>query len=325
MIGIKMADVVIHRSERYFPLEDLVLTKLRRSYVGKCFKGAYIESIIAIERKLPEFAETLTSLNGDMWGSVYFRATMIQYEIYEPIVCEVVDTNLSHEAGIRLILCSNEHAAIYIENVPDDLRIEQGKKIVVRRSESIIYPGGYTHMRTSAIPLSPMHTVVPPRCVYSVMLNKEAIGHIRDQYAELIEPLHDKISDIEKQYPEVFKYFLDMITDLPDKSDGKPFDIIENIVDSGKKKYIYNIYYSGKYYGPAPIIKSYSVDGSIAKVNGVEIHVTPVIGSSVVIQMMVEHANYIKLLQILCSNFPTMEEVNKSASIWKYYFNMKKM
>jgi len=308
-----MADVVIHRNERYYPLEELVLTKLRRSYEKKCFKGAYIESIVSIERKLPEFAETLTSLNGDMWGSVYFRAILIQYGIYEPIVCDVVDTNLSHDAGIRLILCENPHAAIYVENIPDNLRIEVGKKIVVRRSESIIYPGGHSHIRTSAIPLSPMHTIAP-RSVYSITLNSEDIEYIKRQYDELIEPLYDRVSDTKKKYPEVAQYFLDMITDAPDESEGKFFDVIGS--EFGKKKNTLILSYAGKYHSPTPNIKSYD-----AKPKSVQL--VPVIGSAVIIQMMVEHSNYVKLLELLCSNFPTMEEVAKSSSIWKYYSQKK--
>ena len=139
LTAVNVADVVISRANRYHPnFDDLVMSMLRAKYEKKCFKGAYIESVLGLERQLPEFMITRTSLNGDMLGSVYFHAQVVKYEIYDPIVC-VVGADISQD-GVKLTCCENANAHIYIENMPADLRVEKGMKIVVRRGESIIYP-----------------------------------------------------------------------------------------------------------------------------------------------------------------------------------------
>jgi hypothetical protein len=301
--AVKMADVVISRANRYHPnFEDLVLSLLRAKYEKKCFKGAYIESITGLERRLPEFVGSQTSLNGELLGSVYFRAAVVKYEIYDPIVC-VVGADISQD-GIKLTCCENANAHIYIENMPAGLHVEKGMKIVVRRADSIIYPEGHSHIRTSAMPLCHMNTVVPPRYVYAMTLSRDDVELAKAKYAEIIAPLSGMMADLEKG--ETFPFFFDMLKDSHGEEEkGSRFDI------ASLKKGKVCLRYTGKFYG-AQFEAEYVAKAAVKDA-------VPVIGADTLLLMFVEHAKNMKLLELLCSNFPTMADVGKSKAVWKYY------
>jgi len=298
MKAVNVADVVISRADRYHPnFDELVMSMLRAKYEKKCFKGAYIESVLSLERQLPEFAITKTSLNGDMLGSVYFHAQVVKYEIYDPIVC-VVGADISQD-GIKLMCCENANAHIYMENVPADLRVEKGMKIVVRRGESIIYPEGHSHIRTSAMPLCRMNDIAPPRCAFSMTLTRDDVELAKAKHTEIIAPLPAIVAELSKC--ETFEFFFNMMRD--DAKGHKEFDILS--LNRQKKKQTC-LRYSGKFHGPQLVLEEHERG-------------TPVLGVDMLLYMFVEHAKNVRLLELLCANFPTMADVKKSGPVWKYY------
>lgn len=304
---VKMADVVISRANRYHPnLDDLVLSLIRAKYEKKCFKGSYIESIVGLERQLPEFMGSQTSLGGDMLGNVFFRAAVVKYEIYDPIVC-VVGADISQD-GIKLTCCENDNVHVYIENIPADLRLELGMKIVVRRADSIIYPEGHGRIRTSAMPLCHMNSIAPPRCAFDMTLNREDIDVARAKHAEIIAPLSAMMTELEKG--ETFAFFFDMLADKPHV--GADILTLLDRLTADKKKKKLCVLYTGKFHGAQFVVEEASREKAV-----------PVIGAETLMFMFVEHAKNMRLLSLLCSSFPTMADVNKSKPVWKHYVASK--
>lgn len=310
---IKIYETLINLSaiEMYQGIEEVVISKIKKNFIGKCEKNSLIINYLDIV-KMSNLRLLNSVLDGSGQVSVQFKAEAIIYEEGDILAgCEIQKI----EKGNKII-CKTENAIINIKGNKLLQSLKTGQKIAIR-IDIVSYLKGEDIITIYGSPYSYSHKFT----VFKVSENP-----ILPEEEEIIKIKLQEIKKIE-EIPvdnKKFQYFSEIYYPYTEPYNPGKYKNLKNILTLKPEV--------GKYYVRHPIINKsipevfyYSEfpSDNLFNTNVYEIKIVEETPGFIITHFLTDYLNYIKFIRDTCNIFKTDQEIESNSNIWNIYQKIK--
>ena len=312
-------------------LDSVILDKIQRKFIDKCYKGALIKEIVGLKHNRGLFENISADNDGSMMASVCFTALGIVH----PVNGFVHDCKINTFSKNGITICESKYSNLmFRSNISQHFKT--GQRVILRNKRSI-YKIASDKIASSATPFIPLFT--------ENVIFKVRVDQIDTKAANKVSTVAEKYNkELKNVDTKTLSYFSKLLYPYKTKErynselkTGKLVDIsqLPRSIPRGFKKgnYIY-ISYSDRMYGNIGKvlihdhkkinIRSPMKSGSImsASIKGVSF---TVIEESKNALELIAHKHLVEAASLMefCKLYNTQKKINDNKQMWSIYEKYK--